>query len=76
MDGRTVEDYKQWLLERHSDKRRMVRQALEMGESCSQALKQAIIELAYESKLNALRAEKLYGIVLKDTKDEDSLGEQ
>jgi molybdopterin converting factor small subunit len=62
LNGRTVEDYKKWLLERHPDQYYMVKQGLKMGEICSQTLKQAIKELAQQSKLNAMRAKKLYNI--------------
>jgi|GEM_PF-3051507 len=62
LNERTVEDYKEWLLERHSDKYYLVKQGLRMGESYSQILKQAIIELAKKSKLNAMRAKYLYDI--------------
>ncbi|MBD1865380.1 MULTISPECIES: hypothetical protein [Trichocoleus] len=59
LDGHTVEDYKQWLLERNSDQYYMVKQGLSMGVS---SLRQAIIELAQESRLNAMRAKNLYNI--------------
>lgn len=62
LNERTVEDYKEWLLERHSGKYYLVKQGLRMGESYSQILKQAIIELAKKSKLNAMRAKYLYDI--------------
>jgi hypothetical protein len=67
LNGRTVEDYKQWLVERDIDPDKynryyMVNQGLNMGGTCSKNLHQAIIELAQKSKLNALRAKKLYNI--------------
>jgi hypothetical protein len=59
LEGRTVEDYKQWLLERNSDQYYMVKQGLSMEVL---NLRQAIIELAQRSKLNAMRARNLYKI--------------
>lgn len=62
LNRRTVEDYKNWLLERHPEKYYMVKQGLKMEDSCSLTIKQAIKELAQQSKLNAIRAKKLYNI--------------
>lgn len=62
LDGRTVEDYKRWLLERNPDQYDMIKQGLRMGENCPTHLRRAIVELAKESKLNAMRAKNLYNI--------------
>ena len=59
LDGHTVEDYKQWLLERHPNQYYIVKQGLSMGVS---NLRQAVVELAQESKLNAMRAKNVYNI--------------
>jgi len=70
LNGRTVENYKQWLLEKHSDKYYIVKQALGKGGDFSQTIEQAMAELAHKSELNALRARKLYNV---DIKNEDLL---
>ncbi len=49
-------------MERHPDKHFMVRQGLSMGEKFSETLREVIIDLAKKSKLNAMRAEKLYRV--------------
>lgn len=66
LNERTIEDYKEWLLERHPDKYYLIKQGLKMDEKGSQTLKQAIIELAQNSKLNAMRAKYLYGIDIEN----------
>ena len=63
LNGLTVEDYKQWLLERNPEQYYMVKQGLKMEEICSQTLEQAIKELAQQSQLNAMRAKNLYNII-------------
>lgn len=65
LNGRTLEQYKQWLLEKHPEKYRMIKKGLEMEEEFSQILRGAIIALAQGNKLNTLRAEKLYRINLE-----------
>jgi len=45
LNGRTVENYKQWLLEKHSDKYYIVKQALGKGGDFSQTIEQAMAEL-------------------------------
>lgn len=72
LNGRTLEQYKQWLLERHSEKYLMIRQGLEMEEKFSQTLRRAIIALARGNKLNTLRAEKLYRVNI----DENSVSSE
>ncbi|MDA0865428.1 MAG: P-loop NTPase fold protein [Cyanobacteria bacterium] len=62
LNARTPEQWERWLLERHPDKPFMVRQGLGMGEKFSETLREVITDLAKKSKLNAMRAEKIYRI--------------
>ncbi|WP_299404871.1 P-loop NTPase fold protein [Acaryochloris sp. IP29b_bin.148] len=64
LDSQTLDQWKEWLLVRDPDKVYMIRKGLEMPGKSSQTLKQAIIELAQDSDLNKMRAEKLYKISL------------
>ncbi|MBM0745158.1 hypothetical protein JOY44_27150 (plasmid) [Phormidium sp. CLA17] len=66
LNERTLEDYKEWLLERDPDKYSLIKQGLKTGKKYSQTLKQAIIELAQKSKLNAMRAKYLYDIDIEN----------
>lgn len=66
MNACTLEQCKQWLMEKHPDKHFMIRPGLRMGEEFSESLKRAIIDLAKTSKLNTMRAEKIYGININD----------
>lgn len=65
----TVENYYDWLQEETSDLYKLVRFCLNMKLDPSQNLRNAIIKLAKESKLNAMRANYLYDIDIDDIKN-------
>jgi len=64
LDSRTVDDYYQWLQEEIPDLHSLVRRCLNMGTIGSKNLENAVINLAGESKLNAMRAKFLYNITV------------
>lgn len=66
LNSRTLDQWKQWLLVKHPDKVFMIRQGLKMPGESSKTLKMAIVELAQDSALNRMRAEKLYDVILED----------
>jgi hypothetical protein len=66
LNSRTLDQWKQWLLVKHPDKVFMIRQGLKMPGESSKTLRRAIAELAQDSALNRMRAEKLYDVILED----------
>ncbi len=62
LNSRTIDDYYQWLQEETPDLYILVRSWLDINIDGSRNLKDAIIKLAGESKLNAMRATFLYNI--------------
>jgi KAP family P-loop domain len=72
LNRRTLEQWKQWILERHPEKSSMVRQGLKMQGEFSQNLEKAIVDLAQVSALNRMRAEKLYDLVIEDSNASDN----
>lgn len=64
LDSCTVGDYCQWLQRENNDLHILARQCLSMGIPSSKSLESAIIKLASQSKLNAMRAKFLYNIVV------------
>jgi len=66
LSSRTIDDYYQWLQEDIPDLCLLVKKCLEMNVDGSQKLRNAIVKLSGESKLNAMRARLLYGIVSND----------
>lgn len=73
LDSRSVEEYKQWLLERHPEQYYMVKHVLSLGKDCAQTLRQAIIQIAQESKLKSWMAKNLYGIDIKKISSSEQL---
>jgi hypothetical protein len=65
----TVDDYYDWLQEENNELPALARFCLDMRLPASQNLRNAIIKLAKESKLNAMRANHLYSIDIDDIKN-------
>ncbi|MGM3304379.1 P-loop NTPase fold protein [Anabaena sp. WFMT] len=67
LDNRTVDEYYKWLQKGHPDLVKMVRECLQISNiSASQKLREAIVKLAKESKLNEMRAKFIYNIDIDD----------
>ncbi|MBW4574327.1 MAG: KAP family NTPase [Aphanothece sp. CMT-3BRIN-NPC111] len=72
----TVDDYYTWLQEDHPDLIKMIRPYIDIGNIVAfQRLRKAIVRLANESALNAMRAKFLYNINADESVDtEDDIG--
>ncbi|MGP1382325.1 MAG: P-loop NTPase fold protein [Thainema sp.] len=64
LNTRTLDQWKQWLMEEGPDKDLIINHGLKAGEEFSGFLREAIINLSKENDLNALRAKRIYKVAL------------